>query len=171
MFVSHDGRHEKQGLLSHTAMALAGVLNFLMPASLTLNPNCDFRQDLILGQEYYIYNTQYPGQYPPSTSCTWYGRSEPGTRIVLACEDIALPSRVPNVHNEKTKPCSQLINKAIAHLLYSSGASYECLYSIFFILSSVCRMSIMENPNAVESKLNIPIMLCVSTIPQFPAMM
>ncbi|CAH1162873.1 unnamed protein product [Phaedon cochleariae] len=92
MFVSHDGRHEKQGLLSHTAMALAGVLNFLMPASLTLNPNCDFRQDLILGQEYYIYNTQYPGQYPPSTSCTWYGRSEPGTRIVLACEDIALPS-------------------------------------------------------------------------------
>ncbi|CAG9818808.1 unnamed protein product [Phaedon cochleariae] len=41
-------------------------------------------------------------------------------------------------------------------------------YTIFY---SVCRMSIKENPNAVELKLNIPIMLCVSTIPQFPAMM
>ncbi|KAG5893921.1 hypothetical protein JTB14_028731 [Gonioctena quinquepunctata] len=73
-------------------MALSSFLNFLMPLSVMANSSCEFRQELALGQVYYINNLEYPGTYPASTSCTWYGTSLPGTKIIVACEDIALPS-------------------------------------------------------------------------------
>lgn len=74
-------------------MALPSIFGFLMPVTMAaINPNCDFYQQLVLGQEYYIYNDEYPGLYPPSTSCRWTGESPPGTSIVLSCEDIQLPT-------------------------------------------------------------------------------
>ncbi|KAG5860857.1 hypothetical protein JTB14_035208 [Gonioctena quinquepunctata] len=73
-------------------MALAGIWNVLMPLLAVAQTSCEFRQELAMGQEYYIYNKEYPGKYPASTSCTWYGTSQPGTKIIIACEVIALPS-------------------------------------------------------------------------------
>lgn len=63
-----------------------------MPVSVAIDPNCDYYQSMVLGQQYYIYNSEYPSGYPASTSCRWTANSEPGTRIVITCEDIAIPS-------------------------------------------------------------------------------
>lgn len=57
-----------------------------------INPNCDFYQDVALGQEYFIYNQEYPYYYRSSASCRWSARSLPGTVIVLSCTDINIPS-------------------------------------------------------------------------------
>ncbi|XP_074029576.1 venom serine protease-like [Leptinotarsa decemlineata] len=80
------------GFIKTTLMVLVGFLNLLGPALLVEAATCEFRQDLVMGQEYYIYNREYYGNYTPSTYCTWYQQSEPGTRIVVSCEDIAIPS-------------------------------------------------------------------------------
>lgn len=80
------------GRLKFLAMALASIINFFMPVSMAIDPNCDYYQNMILGQTYYIYNPQYPSNYPASTSCRWRGISEASTKIVITCEDIAIPS-------------------------------------------------------------------------------
>ncbi|XP_018566053.1 venom serine protease-like [Anoplophora glabripennis] len=80
------------GRFQFLAMALASILNFFMPVSMAIDPNCDYYQNMILGQTYYIYNSEYPTSYPTSTSCRWKANSEIGTKIVITCEDIAIPS-------------------------------------------------------------------------------
>lgn len=80
------------GRFEFVAMALASIINFFMPVSMAIDPNCDYYQNMILGQTYYIYNPQYPSNYPASTSCRWRGISEASTKIVITCEDIAIPS-------------------------------------------------------------------------------
>src|SRR5699024_761328 len=57
-----------------------------------IDPNCDYYQELELGQEYYIYNKEYPDGYPYGTACRWTGKSPPGTVIVLICNDVTLPN-------------------------------------------------------------------------------
>lgn len=73
-------------------MALSGILNIFMPMTMAIDPACDFYQDMAAGQVYYIYNQEYPNSYGPSTSCRWMAYSPVGTRIVISCEDITLPS-------------------------------------------------------------------------------
>ncbi|KAJ8979228.1 hypothetical protein NQ317_019080 [Molorchus minor] len=89
-----------RGRAKYLSMALASILNFFMPVSVAINPNCDFYQDLIMGQEYYIYNQEYPGSYGPSASCRWVAHSEPGTRIIISCENINIPSS-PNCNGDR----------------------------------------------------------------------
>lgn len=74
-----------------TAMALAGLTNFFMAAMAAIDPNCDYYQEMTLGQTYYLYNKEYPNNYPPNTSCRWVARSPANTRIILSCEDIQIP--------------------------------------------------------------------------------
>nr|CAI5866305.1 unnamed protein product [Callosobruchus analis] len=63
-----------------------------MPMSLAIDRDCDFEQNLVMGQEYYIHNKEYPQGVAPGVSCRWTARSQPGTKIVLTCEDVDLPS-------------------------------------------------------------------------------
>ncbi|RZB40648.1 Trypsin and/or CUB domain containing protein [Asbolus verrucosus] len=73
-------------------MSIASIFNFFMPISLAIDSNCDFYQELVMGEEYYIYNQEYPNYYTPSTACRWVGKSPEDTNIVLSCENIDLPS-------------------------------------------------------------------------------
>lgn len=52
---------------------------------------CTYEQIIYLGEEYFIYNDEYPGNYSRGTFCTWQATSEPGTRLVLNCNDIDIP--------------------------------------------------------------------------------
>ncbi|XP_017784093.1 PREDICTED: venom serine protease-like [Nicrophorus vespilloides] len=73
-------------------MALTGIFNFLLPMSVAFDSNCDFFQYMELGQEYFIYNKEYPESYGPGTNCRWVAQSPPNTRIVMSCPDINLPA-------------------------------------------------------------------------------
>lgn len=63
-----------------------------MPVSVAIDANCDFYQEMVLGQNYYIYNLEYPDYSTPPVSCRWVGRSPVGTVILLTCEDIDIPT-------------------------------------------------------------------------------
>ncbi|KAJ3648510.1 hypothetical protein Zmor_020308 [Zophobas morio] len=67
-------------LLIHTESLLA-----------VLDPECDFAQQVVLGQEYYIYNPEYPNNRTSQKSCRWVGQSPPGTVIVISCNDVSIP--------------------------------------------------------------------------------
>lgn len=73
-------------------MALAAILNFFMPVSMSIDPNCDYYQELVLGTQYYVYNQEYPNNYGPSTACRWLAISALSTKIVLTCETIVIPA-------------------------------------------------------------------------------
>lgn len=73
-------------------MALSGIMNFFMPISAAIDPNCDYYQTVELGQQYYLYNREYPSYYPPRTSCRWVAHSPGNTRLVLSCEDVDIPA-------------------------------------------------------------------------------
>lgn len=73
-------------------MALSGIMNLFMPISAAINPNCDYYQNVELGQRYYIYNEEYPNLYPPRTSCRWVAHSPGNTKMILSCEDIDIPA-------------------------------------------------------------------------------
>lgn len=82
---------------------LVSILGICVPFLLAaFPPDCDYLQDFIVGQKYYIYSPGYPDNYHPSTDCFWYGASPPGTNIVISCEDINLPS-TPNCRGDKLK--------------------------------------------------------------------
>lgn len=72
-------------------MAVSTILGIFMPMSAAVDSSCDYYQDVDLGQQYYIFNPQYPKYYPPRTSCRWVAKSEPNTKIVLTCDDIDIP--------------------------------------------------------------------------------
>lgn len=71
--------------------AVSSILGIFMPMSVAVDSNCDYYQDVDMGQQYYIYNPQYPNYYPARTSCRWVARSAPNTKIVISCEDIDIP--------------------------------------------------------------------------------
>jgi hypothetical protein len=60
--------------------------------SMAIDPTCDYFQELVMGQEYYIYNLEYPSSYSQSVSCRWSGTSPEDTVIILTCDDIDIPS-------------------------------------------------------------------------------
>lgn len=72
-------------------MALAGFINLIMPMSVAVDANCDYYQDMTLGQRYYIYNPGYPNKYKGGTSCRFVGVSPHDTEIVLSCEIVDIP--------------------------------------------------------------------------------
>lgn len=72
-------------------MALAGIVNWFMPMTMAIDPQCDFYQYVVPGQSYYIYNLEYPDLYRGVVSCRWRAESPPDSRIMLTCEDISLP--------------------------------------------------------------------------------
>lgn len=72
-------------------MAVSSILGIFMPMSIAVDPKCDYYQDVDVGQQYYIYNQQYPNRYPSGISCRWVAQSEPNTRMILTCEDIDIP--------------------------------------------------------------------------------
>jgi trypsin len=76
----------------YQVMGLASIFNFLMPMSMAIDPTCDYFQELVMGQEYYIYNLEYPSSYSQSVSCRWSGTSPEDTVIILTCDDIDIPS-------------------------------------------------------------------------------
>lgn len=73
-------------------MAISSILNFFIPITAAVDNNCDFYQSLMMGQEYYIYNLEYPANYKEGTNCRWLGEGINNSKIVISCEDVALPS-------------------------------------------------------------------------------
>lgn len=73
-------------------MALAGLMNWFVPMTLAIDTGCDFYQNMVLGQNYYVYNSEYPNYYGPGQSCRWTAVSPPNTKIALSCEDVNLPA-------------------------------------------------------------------------------
>ena len=67
------------------------LLKWFVVFTIAIDPNCDYYQDVVPGQEYFIFNQEYPNMYGPFTSCRWNARSPPGTVIVLTCDDVHIP--------------------------------------------------------------------------------
>lgn len=76
----------------YLAMSLA-LLNVFM----SVNGQCLYSQEIMLGRQYYIFNDEYPGNYSRGTNCRWRAVSEPGTQIVLTCEEINIPEVRRNI--------------------------------------------------------------------------
>lgn len=53
--------------------------------------SCDYYQNMALGQDYYVYNKEYPYSYSQGADCRWVAKSPPNTKIELYCEDIDMP--------------------------------------------------------------------------------
>ncbi|XP_044265432.1 ovochymase-1-like [Tribolium madens] len=85
-------RRNMQDKNLYRAMGFATLFNFLIAISMAVDPNCDFYQEMELGQNYYIYNPGYPDYSGPPIACRWVGKSPVGTVIVLTCEDIDIPT-------------------------------------------------------------------------------
>ncbi|XP_038218571.1 venom serine protease-like [Zerene cesonia] len=71
-------------LVITTLVSLASYVN-------AQSANCDFDQEIAVGQTYYIYNPNYPNSYAPSTVCRWMLRCPPGYNCRLDC-DLNMPS-------------------------------------------------------------------------------
>ncbi|KAK4884987.1 hypothetical protein RN001_001258 [Aquatica leii] len=71
--------------------SLVNILIVTIPTIAAVDSNCDYYQDVAMGQKYYIYNREYPKFYGPATSCRWIGETSPNAVIVVTCEDINLP--------------------------------------------------------------------------------
>ncbi|KAF7283055.1 hypothetical protein GWI33_001510 [Rhynchophorus ferrugineus] len=70
------------------------IFNFLMPVSMVVNvvdPNCVFYQEMLIGEQYYIYNREYPQNYSTGASCKWVAVSPPNSKIFLSCKDVIMP--------------------------------------------------------------------------------
>nr|XP_023024378.1 venom serine protease-like [Leptinotarsa decemlineata] len=80
------------GFIRTTLMVLVGFLNLLGPTTLVEAAICLVPKDIVRGEAYFMHNKEYFGNYTPSTNCKWIVQSEPGTRILLTCADITLPS-------------------------------------------------------------------------------
>lgn len=68
------------------------VLIFGLLSILTLKPvlglweNCDYYQDLVLGQQYTFSSPGYPNFYGPSPfSCRWSARAPTGYVVAFSC--------------------------------------------------------------------------------------
>lgn len=72
-------------------MVISTILGIFMPMSIAVYSNCDYYQEVEIGQRYYIYNKEYPDWYPAGTACRWVAHSKANTKIVLSCEDIDIP--------------------------------------------------------------------------------
>lgn len=66
-------------------------LCFSIILCLTRAQNCDFYQDMAIGQEYYIYNKEYPNLYGANTACRWQARAPANSRIYLSCNPVQIP--------------------------------------------------------------------------------
>lgn len=64
----------------------------LVPSSLSIDANCNYRQNLQVGNTYYVYNTNYPNSYPRSQSCRWLAYAPTNYRIQLTCTVFQLPA-------------------------------------------------------------------------------
>lgn len=80
------------GVVNFWIMAVSSLLNFFMPISAAVDSKCDHYQSLVMGQEYYVYNYEYPATYSGQMNCRWLGESIGGSKIVVSCEDVSLPS-------------------------------------------------------------------------------
>ncbi|XP_066262338.1 transmembrane protease serine 9-like [Euwallacea similis] len=56
-----------------------------------INPNCVYYQEMTLGERYYIFNKEYPGNYSSGTACQWRALSPINSKVVLACDAVHLP--------------------------------------------------------------------------------
>ncbi|KAF2903823.1 hypothetical protein ILUMI_02349 [Ignelater luminosus] len=81
----------KSGTSLEAIMALAGFINLIMPMSVAVDANCDYYQDMTLGQPYYIYSPGYPNKYKAGASCRFVGVSPYDTEIVVSCETVDIP--------------------------------------------------------------------------------
>lgn len=97
-------------------MALANLWSFFMPISMAIDSNCDYYQDVALGQQYYIYNQDYPSYYPPSTSCRWIAKSPIETVIVISCEEIDLPSVSRRIRHIMVQAFNNTIINSVSRL-------------------------------------------------------
>ncbi|KAL3287985.1 hypothetical protein HHI36_002439 [Cryptolaemus montrouzieri] len=97
-------------------MAL-NILNMFM----TVNAQCQYFQQIKLGENYYIYNNEYPGNYRRGTNCRWSARSEPGTQIVLSCEEINIPQSVGCQYDKLSVSLTGNTNLADAHNYCGNG--------------------------------------------------
>nr|AXY94763.1 trypsin-like proteinase T2a precursor [Galleria mellonella] len=67
------------------------LLFFVFEYAKTQDANCDFRQDVEVGQTYYVYNPGYSSNYEPGVQCRWIGRCPDGYRCKLYCSEVSLP--------------------------------------------------------------------------------
>ncbi|XP_066142745.1 venom serine protease 34-like isoform X2 [Euwallacea fornicatus] len=74
--------------------AVSNFFNILIPIPIliqNINPNCVYYQVMTLGERYYIFNKEYPGNYSSGTACQWKALSPINSKVVLACDDVHLP--------------------------------------------------------------------------------
>lgn len=56
-----------------------------------LDPNCNYYQELAMGELYYIFNNEYPRNYTAGYSCQWVAKSPLKAQIFLSCDDLNMP--------------------------------------------------------------------------------
>lgn len=96
--------------------------------------NCDFYQNVQVGQTYYVSSPGYSASYRPGVQCRWIGVCPSGYNCALDCDDIALP---------QTQSCyldRLLISKTGDPQLTS--AEYYCGQGTLSVVSTGQRISI-----------------------------
>lgn len=77
-------------------MLLTNFMSFFFPAMFAVNPDCNYRQNMQTGVTYYVYNNEYPSNYPPGKTCRWIGIAPTNMKIQLTC-NLEMPQVLPNV--------------------------------------------------------------------------
>ncbi|KAL1512636.1 hypothetical protein ABEB36_002198 [Hypothenemus hampei] len=72
----------------------ANFLNFFIPMTAfvnTIDPRCNFYQEMAPEEIFYIFNMEYPGNYSSGISCQWIAKGPPRSKILLSCQDVVMP--------------------------------------------------------------------------------
>ncbi|XP_044744420.1 venom serine protease-like isoform X2 [Coccinella septempunctata] len=99
----------------------------------SVSGQCRYSHDIMLGSQYYIFNEEYPENYRKGTNCRWSARSEPGTQIVLTCEEINIPQSNECQYDKLSVSLSGNANFADAHNYCGEGT-----------------LSLLSNDNSME---------------------
>ncbi|CAH1279676.1 unnamed protein product [Diabrotica balteata] len=75
-----------------STITLIPIFMNILGITYAVNPNCNYNQYLDVGQKVSVHNTQYPNQYSRGYNCNWQAQSPIGSKIIISCEDINLPS-------------------------------------------------------------------------------
>ncbi|KAL4716436.1 hypothetical protein ACJJTC_015864 [Scirpophaga incertulas] len=100
----------------------------------TQDPQCDFFQNVQVGQTYYVYSPNYPNSYPSGVQCRWVATCPTGYNCRLDCPVISLP---------QTSSCSMdrlLVSKTGD--LQLNGADYYCGQGSLTAVSTGNRISV-----------------------------
>uniref|UniRef100_A0A6P7FK98 Venom serine protease-like isoform X1 n=1 Tax=Diabrotica virgifera virgifera TaxID=50390 RepID=A0A6P7FK98_DIAVI len=80
--------------LNGTANTLIPIFMNILSITWAVNPKCNYYKNLDVGQKFPVYNQQYPNNYSAGYNCNWQVQSPIGSKIIISCENINLPSTV-----------------------------------------------------------------------------